>query len=39
MIRFRNKKTGKIMKLNEHHDIHLIRDLRNSSEWQELVMI
>lgn len=37
MLRFRNKKTGKTMSLNEGHDSNLIANLRESKDWQELV--
>jgi hypothetical protein len=36
---FRNKKTGKEMKLNEISDRHLIRDLEKNPDWKELMYI
>jgi hypothetical protein len=40
MRKFRNKKTGKIMELDEHMDRHLIEKLESETDiWKELIII
>jgi hypothetical protein len=39
MIKFRNRKTGKVIECNEKADRHLIIDLQKNKDYQELFII
>lgn len=37
MIKFKNRKTGKIIRLMEGIDVHLIEDMRKNKDYKEMM--